>query len=146
EVPVIVLQGLTRQQKRTLMLADNRIAANAGTDRAKLAVELQELLVENVDLTITGYAQAEIDQIILDHEESSADPADDTPEMSDVPVSKPGDLWLLGAHRILCDDACEPARLHTLMGTDRAAMVFTDPPYNVKVAGIVGRGKIKHDE
>ena len=143
-LPVIVLDGLSDIQKRSLMLADNKIAANAGWDRETLAKELGELIViEDLDISLTGFETPEIDQILFDY---SADVADQCPETPAIPISQPGDLWNLGPHRLLCGDARSPADIATLCGPDLAAMAFLDPPYNVRVAGIVGRGSVKHEE
>lgn len=144
-VPVIELKGLTDHQKRRLMLADNKVAQNAGWDREKLAIELEELIIEGADITITGFAPAEIDQLKLDFE-NAADPIDDVPPAPEKPVSKFGDLWLLGRHRLLCGDARNAENVEKLCGIERAAMAFLDPPYNVKVADIVGRGSVQHAE
>jgi DNA modification methylase len=152
EVPVIRVEGLSEAKRRALALADNKIAENAGWDRALLASELPELadilIVEGLDISITGFAPVEIDQIATDFEEDPSDPADTVdPEWTKgAPVSTPGDLWELGDHRLLCGDARNAADLARLMGEARAAMVFLDPPYNVRVRDIVGRGQIKHSE
>jgi hypothetical protein len=152
EVPVIEVHGLSVARKRALALADNKIGENAGWDREALAVELAELseilIEEGLDITITGFAPVEIDQIASDFEENSSDPADgiDAQWLNAKPVSKPGDLWELGHHRISCGDARDPSTLHHLLGNDRAAMAFLDPPYNVRVRDIVGRGAVRHKE
>jgi DNA modification methylase len=152
KVPVIVLKGLSEAKKRALLLADNKIAENAGWDRKLLAVELPELaellIAEDLDISITGFEAVEIDQIFTDFEEDSSDPADamDTAWQSAQVVSKPGDLWHLGNHRLLCGDARNGDLLDRLMGRDRAAMAFLDPPYNVRIKGVVGRGRVKHGE
>ncbi|MGD9738428.1 MAG: site-specific DNA-methyltransferase [Parvibaculaceae bacterium] len=147
-VPTIMVSGLTEEQKRRLMLADNKIAQNAGWDREKLAAELSELIVlDGFDPLSIGFEAPEIDQLLLDHEADSADPADEVGEVDDgPPISRPGDLWLLGPHRMLCGDARSSEDVSRLCGDTSAAMVFTDPPYNVRVAGIVGRGSVRHDE
>jgi DNA modification methylase len=152
QVPVIEVQGLSEAKRRALALADNKIGENAGWDRELLAIELPELaeiLVEDgLDISITGFAPVEIDQITMDFEEDSSDPADTVdPEWATAaPVTKPGDLWELGHHRILCGDARKADDLARLMGEARAAMGFLDPPYNVRVRDIVGRGRVKHSE
>ena len=147
DVPTIMIRGLSEAKKRALMLADNKIALNAGWDRNLLKIELEELMrVDNLDIGLTGFDPPEIDQLILDMEESSADPADDHPEPGDHPVSQQGDLWVLGDHKLLCGDAREPEDFQHLCGAERASMVFDDPPFNVRVADIVGRGKTKHRE
>ncbi len=139
-------------KKRALALADNKIAESAGWDREILAVELPELAEilagEDLDITITGFAPAEIDQLTVDFEDDTADPADAVEQewLDGSPITKVGDLWQLGEHRLLCGDARDPAVLQRLMGDDQAAMAFLDPPYNVRVSDIVGRGRIQHDE
>jgi DNA modification methylase len=152
EVPVIVLDGLSDAKKRALLLADNKIAANAGWNREILAVELPELaellVDEELDISITGFEPVEIDQIVIDFEDDSTDPADtiESAWQSAQAVSQRGDLWQLGSHRLLCGDARDSAHLDRLMGQDRAAMAFLDPPYNVRIKGVVGRGRAKHSE
>jgi DNA modification methylase len=152
QVPVMELRGLSKAKRRALALADNKIAANAGWDREILAVELPELaqvlIEENIDISITGFAPVEIDQLVTDFEESSSDPAEGIePEWLSLGiVSKPGDLWQLGNHRILCGDARNPETLNHLMGGCSAGMAFLDPPYNLRVRDIGGRGQVKHAE
>jgi hypothetical protein len=152
QVPVIEVQGLSDAKRRALALADNKIAENAGWDRKLLAAELPELseiLVEDgLDISLTGFAPVEIDQLTTDFEEDACDPADtvDGSWATAAPVSEPGDLWELGNHRILCGDARNKNELARLMGRGRAAMAFLDPPYNVRIRDIVGRGRIKHSE
>jgi DNA modification methylase len=152
QVPVIALLGLSEPKRRALALADNKIAENAGWDREVLAAELPELaellLAEELDISITGFAPVEIDQIASDLEADSRDPADgiDIGWVDLALVSQPDDLWQLGHHRILCGDARHAEQLQRLMGDTRAAMAFLDPPYNVRVRDIVGRGRVKHEE
>ena len=152
KIPVIRVQGLSEAQKRALLLADNKIAENAGWDRERLAIELPELnellLKEGLDISITGFESAEIDRLVIDFEDNSEDPADEiqTGWASPTPVSKPGDLWQLGPHRLLCGDARQAADLDRLLGDEMAAMAFLDPPYNVKIRSVVGRGRTKHEE
>ncbi len=148
EVPVIVKLGLSDTEKRALALADNKIAANSGWDRVQLAVELGELaalLPEcNLDFDITGFDSAEIDSLMGDLVDQEQDPADELPETTKVAISRSDDMWLLGDHRVFCADARKATSFSKLMGCNRTAMVFTDPPYNVRIASIQGRGKIKH--
>jgi DNA modification methylase len=152
DVPVIRVEGLSEAKRRALALADNKIAQNAGWDREVLAAELPELadilIVEGLDISITGFAPVEIDQIAADFEEDAADPADTVnPEWTTgAVVSKLGDLWALGGHRIVCGDARNADDIGRLMEDDLAAMAFLDPPYNVRVRDIVGRGEVKHRE
>jgi DNA modification methylase len=144
------MRGLSDAEKRALAIADNKIATNAGWDRSLLAAELGELaslLPEfNLDLEITGFEPAEIDGLMADFGDSERDPGDEPCELAGQPVSRKGDIWQCGGHRLLCGDACNPSHLTTLMGRDRATMVFADPPYNVRIATTLGRGKIKHRE
>jgi DNA modification methylase len=150
EVPVIILSGLSDAEKRALALADNKIPANAGWNREILAAELGQLaslLPEcNLTLEITGFEPAEFDALVADFSDSHQDPADEPTQLALLPVSRKADFWLLGHHRLLCGDARDESNIRALMGRDRAAMVFADPPYNVQVCPIVGRGKIKHRE
>jgi DNA modification methylase len=152
QVPVIRVEGLSEAKRRALALADNKIAQNAGWDRALLASELPELadilVVEGLDISITGFAPVEIDQIATDFEEDLSDPADavDLAWTTATPVTKPGDLWQLGRHRLLCGDARSADDIIRLLKGGRAAMAFLDPPYNVRIRNIVGRGQIKHSE
>ena len=150
-VPVISVEGLSPAKKRALALADNKIAENAGWDREILAIELPELaellIEERLDISITGFAPAEIDQIAVDFE-TDADPADVVEQdwLVAPPVTQFGELWQLGAHRIICGDARVPETLERLMDGGRACMAFLDPPYNVRVRDIVGRGRVQHAE
>jgi hypothetical protein len=152
EVPVIELRGLSKAKQRALALADNKIAENAGWDRQLLALELPELadvlIAENLEISITGFAAVEIDALATDFEEKSSDPVDnvDPKWLSSSAVSELGDLWQLGNHRLLCGDARNPDALKHLMGGCTAAMAFLDPPYNLRVRDIGGRGQVKHAE
>lgn len=151
-VPVIRLSHLSDAQKRGLMLADNRISENAGWDEPMLARELSDLssIELDFDIEVTGFDMAEIDIVI---EGIGDDHALDQSEMAPEPdpgalaITSLGDLWQLGAHRILCGDARNPASFTQLMGTDKAAAGFTDPPYNVPIQGHVsGKGAVQHRE
>jgi ParB-like chromosome segregation protein Spo0J len=150
KVPVIVICGLSDAEQRALALADNKIAANSGWDRAVVAAELGELatlLPEcDLDLEITGFEPAEVDALVADFGGSERDPADEIPTIEPIAVSRPDDVWALGDHRLVCGDAANDIHAGALMGRERAAMVFADPPYNLQVASVVGRGKIKHLE
>ena len=130
-------------------MADNKIAANAGWDRKLLAEELGELatlLPEcDLDLNITGFEPAEVDNLLGDLVDPEIDPADELPAPSKTRRSAgAGDLWELGPHRLLCGDAQSAAAYRKLMGGVLASMVFTDPPYNVPIKSVQGRGRIKH--
>lgn len=150
-VPTIVVSNLSEAEKRALALADNKIAANAGWDRSALAAELGELaalLPEiSLDIAITGFEAAEIDALAADFSDPEREPAEEIAPVSEAePIAQVGDLWKLGEHRLLCGDACDEGTLRTLMGNDQASMVFADPPYNVRIAATVGRGRTKHRE
>ena len=151
-VPVIVLAGLSLARQRALAIADNKIAENAGWDRERLAIEIPELAglleAEGLDLSILGFEAVEIDQLVTDFEEGLADPQDGIEPgwLKDYAVSKPGDIWVLGAHRLLCGDARSAADITRLMRNCLADMAFLDPPYNLRIGGVVGRGRTKHSE
>lgn len=150
DVPTVCVGHLSPAQIRAYVIADNKLAENAGWDGALLALELQELSIEpNFDLTLTGFEAAEVDLLISELGDGKLDAADDFPiiDRSAPAVSRPGDLWRIGSHVLLCGDALERDSYVTLLGTQKAQMVFTDPPYNVRIAGNVsGLGKVKHRE
>ena len=131
-VPTIEVRGLSEAKLRALALADNKIAENAGWDRERLALELPELtdllVREGLDISITGFAPVEIDQIVTDFEQDTRDPDDivDPDWIDAAPVSRPGDLWQLGSHRLLCADARKPNALAHLMDQGNATMAFLD--------------------
>ena len=148
KVPVLALADLSEAEKRALALADNKIALNAGWDRKLVAQELGELadlLPEcNLDLEITGFEPGEIDGLLGDLVDPELDPADDVPPPPKSAVTRAGDLWELGPHRLLCGDAQSTIDLRRLMGTEAATMMITDPPYNIPIKRVQGRGRIKH--
>jgi DNA modification methylase len=150
-VPTITVSGLSDSQKRAFMIADNRLAQDAGWNYEVLGSEFEELsdLLRpiDLDLSITGFDPAEIDIILRDHGPTKPDPGDAIPAVEPNPVARPGDLWRLRDHHILCGDARSAADLDRLLAEARARLVFTDPPYNVRIAGHVqGRGRVKHRE
>jgi DNA modification methylase len=150
EVPTIRLDQLTKDQIRAYVIADNKLAENAGWDKEILAIELESLMAldcVDFDVAITGFEVAEVDAILLD----AAGPEDEAefiePVSGATPITEPGDLWLLGKHRILCGNSLHDETYKILMGKRRAAVVFTDPPYNVRVDGhATGNGAIHHRE
>ncbi|WP_398469809.1 site-specific DNA-methyltransferase [Tardiphaga sp.] len=150
DVPVIVMSGLNDAEKRALAIADNKIAINAGWDRAALAAELGELssLLPDIqlDLSITGFEPAEFDLLCSDFTDAETPPEDIPPLAATSAISEPGDLWLMDCHRLCCGDARTRSDVSTLMHKRRAAMVFADPPYNVSISDVVNRGKTKHRE
>ena len=148
-VPAIRLAGLSEARIRAYVITDNRLAELAGWDEALLKIEFAYLaeLDLDFDLTVTGFDLGEI-EMILDDAGDPAAPVDILPPPdTGPPVSRPGDLWILGNHRLLCGDARDPAAYERLMAGEAAQMVFTDPPYNVPIAGhVCGLGSVKHDE
>lgn len=135
EVPVIELTHLSAIQKKAYILADNRIAANAGWDDELLGVELAELQDAGFDLELTGFTEDEWDALIAGDEGTEGLTDDDAvPEVTDDAVTKPGDVWLLGEHKILCGDATIVEDYKALLGDELADMTVTDPPYNVNYA------------
>jgi DNA modification methylase len=151
-VPVIELAGLSPARQRALAIADNKIAENGGWDRERLAIEIPELTglleAEGLDVSILGFAAVEIDQLLTDFEDNSADPEDDIDPQWLKPraISKPGDLWVFGNHKLLCGDARSADDVARLMENRRSDAAFLDPPYNVRIGSVVGRGRTKHSE
>lgn len=150
-IPTLALSHLSAAERRAYVLADNKLALNAGWDKEILAIELQALVELEFDVELTGFSLAEID-LVLD-EAGDADPdgidaaEDVVPDISGEPVSRRGDVWLLGRHRLLCGDTRSAADMDRLMGGKRADLVFTDPPYNVAIDGnVCGLGSVRHRE
>jgi len=135
-VPVVVLDHLTTTQRRALVIADNRIAENSGWDEAMLRIELDALREDGFDLDITGFDADALAELMAGDEPDNAGHTDDeeVPEDPETPISKPGDVWVMGDHRLLCGDATDAASYVLLTAGAKANMVFTDPPYNVDYA------------
>lgn len=150
-IPCVRLSSMTPEQKRAYVLADNKLALNAGWDEGLLAEELSFLVETDLEfeIEVTGFSIPEIDGLIEGKlPEEPGDPADDWLPDEDVPRRcREGDLWQLGPHRLICGNALDPAVVEALMDGGKARMVFTDPPYNVPIQGHVGgSGRIKHRE
>ncbi len=149
-VPVLIAAGLTEAKQRAYLLADNKLTENAGWDLAALAVELDQLApllaADGLDIGLTGFAAAEIDSLLTDLVDPEQDPIDTPAEVAQKPISHLGDVWHLDQHRLCCGNARLATDVARLMGQDRAAIVVTDPPYNVKIASVQGRGRIRHRE
>lgn len=151
-VPVLILEDISDAKARALAIADNKIAEKAGWDRKALATELTELrellIEEDIEIEVTGFSAAEIDQIVIDMEEDSRDPADEVPLelLKNEPVSQFGDVWLLGAHKLGCSDAGDLDWLRGFMNGERADMAFEDIPYNRKPNDIGNKGRIQHGQ
>jgi DNA modification methylase len=149
EVPTLRVDHLTPEEIRAYVIADNKLAENAGWDRGLLALELNELRIEGLDPGILGFSSAETDALIQELKLVGPENSDDIPSVArqKPAVSRSGDLWQIGNHRLLCGDATQLDDLKTLLGQETAQCVFTDPPYNVPIAGHVsGLGKVKHQE
>ena len=131
EVPVIELAYLTDTQKKAYILADNRLAMNAGWDDELLKLELTELKDADFDMDLMGFTSDELDRLINGDAGGGLTDDDAVPETPQEPVSRPGDLWILGNHRLLCGDSTMLSDVEKLMGNELADMAFTDPPYNV---------------
>ena len=135
-VPVVVLEHLTPTQRRALVIADNKIAENAGWDEELLRLELAELQEADFDLALTGFDADELLEIMAGEETTTEGNTDEdaAPEVPVTPVSKPGDVWIMGQHRLLCGDSTNAASYTLLMAGEKAHMVVTDPPYGVNYA------------
>jgi hypothetical protein len=136
EVPVIELANLSAAQKRAYVLADNKLALNAGWDEEMLAAEVADLTALGTDLNLAGFAAGEIDKLLDLHQQGGAPSfPDEAPAPPAIPVAQPGDLWVMGEHRLLCGDATKAEDVALVLGGGLADMVFTDPPYNVAYEG-----------
>jgi DNA modification methylase len=150
KVPCVRIESMTSAQKRAYVLADNKLALNAGWDEEILAEELEALLAldEAFDVSVTGFTIAEVDTLIEGRAiEEAGDPADDlVPDHAPVRC-KEGDIWQLGPHRLICGNSLDSGVVDLLLEGAKARMVFTDPPYNVPIAGHVsGLGVVRHRE
>jgi DNA modification methylase len=150
-VPIVALSSLAEADKKALIIADNRIAELSNWDRDILAIEYQGLHdLQFDDIEVTGFSLGEIDIILDEASEKKPvgpEPEDDLPPVVAAPVSRKGDLWILGSHRLLCGDARSDGDYARLLEGKSADLVLTDPPFNVRVDGNVsGLGKIRHDE
>jgi DNA modification methylase len=133
EVPVLVLGHLNETQRRALVIADNRLAMNAGWDEEMLRVELESLQEDGFDLDIVGFSDDEIEDLLRGPEEATEGQTDEdaVPETPETAVAVPGDVWILGQHRLLCGDSTQMDSVEKVLAGGLADMVFTDPPYNV---------------
>jgi len=146
-IPTICLPDLPPEKLRAYVIADNRLAELAGWDAAILKTEFDGLLLADpdFDLSVTGFEMAEIDGLLQEVKPSSLE--DHLPGVEADAITQPGDLWLLGHHRLLCADATKEDSYSRLLQGRQAQVVFTDPPYNVPIAGHVGGlGKVQHAE
>lgn len=158
DVPVIRLDHLTDAQARAFRIADNQIAVNAGWDDATLSAELARLRGDGVDLELLGFPEAELDRLLdgLDGESGAPADEDDAPEPPADPVTRLGDLWLLGEHRLLCGDATAATDVERLLAGVVPHLMVTDPPYGVDydpswrneagVSATARTGKVSNDD
>jgi len=130
EVPVIELAHLSKAQKQALILADNKLALNAGWDEDALRIELAELDALDFDLSLTGFDTDELAAFFVDETEGLTD-EDAVPDAPEVPVTVEGDVWLLGRHRLMCGDSTSIDAVDRLMDGQKADILFTDPPYGI---------------
>lgn len=158
EVPVICLPDLTETQRKALVIADNKIALNAGWDEEMLALEMKELEESDFNLDILGFSEDELKELenFGEPQTDAKSEEDEIPEAPVEPITKRGDVWILGEHRLMCGDITMYDDVRKLMRDDCAAMIFTDPPYNVNYgstmkdsiryhAGTLGGRKIMND-
>lgn len=151
EIPTLEVAHLTPAELRAYVLADNKLALNAGWDPELLAVELQELIELDFDVSVTGFSMAEVD-LTLDAaaERTSREniaPEDHMPTIVSRSITSAGDLWMMGQHRLICGDARDECDFNALLQGERADIAFTDPPYNVPIEGHVsGLGRARHRE
>ncbi|SIT53519.1 DNA methylase N-4/N-6 domain-containing protein [Mesorhizobium prunaredense] len=153
QVPTLSITHLNETQKRAYIVADNRIAEKAGWDKQTLAIELQALVDLDFNVSLTGFDIPEVDLIISEFSPDNQDDEVDGDELglpeksAGSAVARPGDLFLLGEHRLLCGNALSAEDFETLMQGEKASVCFTDPPYNVPIGGHVsGLGKANHRE
>lgn len=143
EVPCVFAEYLTEAQKRAYIIADNRLALSAGWDAEMLSVEIADLQGADFDVTLLGFDNAELNKLLSGIEDVKDDDFDVGAELKNPPITQLGDLWLLGNHRLVCDDSTKPETFALLMDGKQANLVVTDPPYNVNYEG--NAGKIRND-
>ena len=143
EVPCVFVDYLTPAQKKAYIIADNRMALDAGWDEEMLKVEIEALQADDFDLGLTGFDEKELAAFFDDDSDTKDDDFDVDAEMEKPCMTKPGDLWLLGNHRLVCGDSTKQETYELLMNGKLANLVVTDPPYNVNYEG--SAGKIKND-
>ncbi len=155
EIPVMVARGWSEAQKRAYVLADNKLALNAGWDEALLRVELADLREIGADLGLIGFGDDELASLFAEPTTGLTDP-DDVPSVPEVPASRPGDVWLLGHHRLVCGDSTDAAAVEAALAGTRPHLMVTDPPYGVEYdptwrnrAGVSSSkrtGKVENDD
>ena len=143
KVPCVFADHLSEAQKKAYIIADNRMAMDAGWDEEILRVEIEALQAEAFDLSLTGFDEKELSKLFDDGTDIREDDFDVDEELSKPTFSKAGDVWTLGRHRLLCGDSTKAESYETLMQGKKANLVLTDPPYNVNYEGTAG--KIRND-
>jgi DNA modification methylase len=147
QAPAVSVHHLSAAEKRAYIIADNRLAEDASWDPDALRLELAELLELDIEIDVTGFEAGEIDVLLDAGDLDGADPADATPAPREIAVSRPGDLWEIGPHRLLCSDALDPTSYELVLDGAVPSAVFTDPPYNVPISGhVCGLGRVQHRE
>ena len=147
EVPCLVLSGLTEAQKKAYVIADNKLALNAGWDDELLRVELEGLDELGFDLDLLGFSDDELSMLLEPDQVDGLTDEDAVPDVPDQPVSVLGDIWQLGNHRLMCGDSTSIDSIDKLLEGQKVEMVFTDPPYNIDYQGVAGNhDKIKNDK
>ena len=146
QVPTVCLAHLTDIQKKAYILADNKLALNAGWDNDMLKVELEDLKFSDFDLDLVGFSTEELDEIMNQNEEPEVEEDDYTVAVPEEPKAKLGEIYILGKHRLMCGDSTSIADVEKLMGDQKADLLLTDPPYNVDYEGGTDKKlKIKND-
>jgi DNA modification methylase len=143
EVPCVYADHLTEAQKKAYIIADNRMAMDAGWDEEMLRIEIESLQADAFDLALTGFDEKELSKLFDDGNDAKDDDFDVDEELKKPTFSKAGDVWKLGRHRLVCGDSTKPETYEVLMEGRKANLVLTDPPYNVNYEGTAG--KIKND-
>lgn len=143
EVPCVFADHLTEAQKKAYIIADNRMAMDAGWDEELLRVEIEALQAEAFDLSLTGFDEKELSDLFKDDSDVEDDDFDVDEELKEPAITKLGDVWTLGRHRLICGDSTKEETYNTLMQGQKVNLVVTDPPYNVNYEGTAG--KIKND-
>jgi DNA modification methylase len=152
EVPTVCVDHLSDAERRAYVIADNQLALKSGWNKELLALELQDLAIEGFDLEDTGFALAEVDLVLEAAKEAEPTPDQDAPEdevpvVPDYAVTRRGDTWQLGRHRLRCGDARSSEDYAALLQGETVHLIFTDPPFNCPIGGHVsGLGKVKHRE
>jgi DNA modification methylase len=152
QAPIVRLSNLSPAERKAYVLADNKLALNAGWDRELLAIELQGLIDLGFDVETTGFTLGEIEVVLEEAADSATDhPSDglddETPAVRDVAVTRRGDVWKAGRHRLICGDARDKKAYEALLDGETVDLIFTDPPYNVPIDGhVCGLGRVRHRE